>query len=64
MMKFEEIYFTKDQLLELKEIIEKNIKEYREKMENCTPNQKTVLEFSICMEQSELDQIEERLKDF
>ena len=62
MMKFEEVDFTKEQLIELKEIIENNIKKSREKMKNCTPYTKSVMEFSINMEQSELDQIEERLK--
>ena len=62
MMKFEEIVFNKEQLLELKKIIENNIKKYKEKMKNGTPHMKSVVEFSINMEQSELDQIEERLK--
>lgn len=62
MMKFEEIVFTKEQLLELKEIIENNINKSREKMKNGTPHMKSVVEFSINMEQSELDQIEERLR--
>ena len=62
MMKFEEIVFTKEQLLELKEIIENNINKSREKMKNSTPHMKSVVEFSINMEQSELDQIEERLR--
>lgn len=31
-------------------------------MKNCTPYMKSVMEFSINMEQSELNQIEERLK--
>lgn len=62
MMKFEEIVFTKEQLLELKEIIENNINKSREKLKNCTPHMKSVVEFSINMEQSELDQIEERLR--
>lgn len=31
MMKFEEVDFTKEQLIELKEIIENNIKKSREK---------------------------------
>ena len=62
MMKFEEIVFTKEQLLELKEIIENNINKSRGKMKNGSPHMKSVVEFSINMEQSELDQIEERLR--
>ena len=62
MMKFEEVDFTKEQLIELKEIIENNIKKSKEKMKNCAPYMKPVMEFSINMEQSELNQIEERLK--
>lgn len=62
MMKFEEIVFNKEQLLELKKIIENNIKKYKEKMKNVSSHMKSVVEFSINMEQSELDQIEERLR--
>ena len=62
MMKFEEIVFTKEQLLELKEIIKNNIKKFKEKMENSPPNMKFSLEFSIKWEESELREVEERLK--
>ena len=61
-MKFEEIDFTKEQLLELKEIIKNNIKKFKEKMENSPPNMKFSLESSIKWEESELREVEERLK--
>lgn len=62
MMKFEEIKFNKDKLNELKLVLEKNIKNLKEKVDKCTGYEKKLNQTFLDAEIKELEEVENQLK--
>lgn len=62
MMKFEEIKFNKDKLNELKLVLEKNIKNLKEKVDKSTGYEKKLNQTFLDAEIKELEDVENQLK--
>lgn len=62
MMKFEEIKFNKDKLNELKLVLEKNIKNLKEKVDKNTGYEKKLNQTFLDAEIKELEEVENQLK--